>query len=98
MIVHLVDQSGYRAYSGHDGNPKVAELVAQGFVQVSVPPPESADRQRWTGASWIADPVATAAPENAPLTPEDIERLLLVAGITQAQIVAVKRDRGGSTG
>ncbi len=55
--------------------------------------------QGWLTAGNTPDPADPAptppAPENTPLTAEDVERLLLaVPGVTRAKINSAKRDRG----
>ena len=57
------------------------------------------DYQDWLAAGNTPDPAdpppAPSAPEETPLTAEDVERLLLaLPGMTQAKIDTAKRDRG----
>lgn len=69
--------------------------------------PPDPGRERIALKGWIVEysgPVPTEAdvdaflappdPTTTRLTPEDIERLLIVAGLTRGQIEQAKRDRG----
>lgn len=69
------------------------DAIVPGAVTKTTIAPESG-RQLWNGTEW--GPVQPLDPAITPLTPEDIERLLLteVPNMTRAKIDNIKRKRG----
>ncbi len=82
------------------------KLIGYGVVRLSDGvniPSDPAIREWRRYLAWLADgntpdPADPApippAPEDTPLTPEDIERWMRTQGATPAVIAALKRDRG----
>ena len=84
MVNEVIFYPNGRSRGGTIIRPHYAELWAQ--------------YQAWLAKGKtpdLADPIIVPAPEDTPLIPEDIERVLLdIPGVTRAKIDAAKRDRG----